>query len=461
MTLSVFYDFETSDRFFLSQILSYSFIAVDDSLAIVKEMSGTIHLSRLQLPAREALLTNRIDILKHQAAASRDECETALEIRNFLDALCRENRQKLPLIGYNSSRFDLQFLRTTLMRNGINPYFENRLAYRDVLHAVKKLQALESDFPRPIAPETLHTGEPRLSLGLENISRELGILKAPQSHDARQDVLLTIDLAREIKERFGLDVCRYDGYEADFAEQTAGRGQVFMALEGNYDLRSPQRCVERPLSLLASDHRGALWIDLKRFKEGAGRGSVNYVTKSTGTLIVQPEPVRDPAWTQTAAEASREFAGLNTRNFFQTSLCDIEQDIYRLDPAAIDALYEAIWLDRPARLETSGNRDARVIFTRNRLARFKQSLNQNAGMNKKLKDYGLYRYGGNALLWRTEPSEGKARPEAWHWKLSDALREIEAILPKLGPADAAILESLREFYLSSEIYQLCAESLAP
>ena len=58
----IFYDFETSSRDLLGQILSYAFIVTDSQFTPIQELIGTIKLNRTQLPAIEAILVNKLDI---------------------------------------------------------------------------------------------------------------------------------------------------------------------------------------------------------------------------------------------------------------------------------------------------------------------------------------------------------------------------------------------------------------
>ena len=146
---SIFFDLETSDKNPIRQILNYSFILVDDDFSIVSELSGLIQLSRLQLPAPEAILANRIDVTQHQKLAIDTEREAMAKIQSFIEH-CIElhaGNEKLPIIGYNSARFDIPYLRTSLIRNGINPYFSGKIIIRDLLFASRKLAASDVRFP--------------------------------------------------------------------------------------------------------------------------------------------------------------------------------------------------------------------------------------------------------------------------------------------------------------------------
>ena len=121
----IFYDFETSSRELLGQILSYSFIVTDTDLHPIEECNGLIKLNRTQLPELNALLVNRINILTHQDRGL-SEYDSAKKIHCFLDQ-CIAKYGPCKLVGYNSNQFDLNFLRVILTRYGLNPYFKGQL----------------------------------------------------------------------------------------------------------------------------------------------------------------------------------------------------------------------------------------------------------------------------------------------------------------------------------------------
>ena len=58
----IFYDFETSQKDFLGQILSYYFVLVDEHYQPIKECAGLIKPNRMELPACGAILVNQLSI---------------------------------------------------------------------------------------------------------------------------------------------------------------------------------------------------------------------------------------------------------------------------------------------------------------------------------------------------------------------------------------------------------------
>ncbi|MCB0310854.1 MAG: hypothetical protein KDD42_06450, partial [Bdellovibrionales bacterium] len=322
---AIFYDLETTDSCFLGQILNYSFIHVGDDFEIVSECSGEIRVSRLQLPAPRAILTNRVNLVEHQETAQKGEPSALIEISNFIWEAIKQAKGKLPLIGYNSARFDLPFLRTSFIRNGINPYFGGKICYSDLLFAVRKLAAGDPNFPLPRSSDDPN----KLSLRLESVTTELGLLSGVQTHSSRDDVILTIDLAKALLERFSLDVRSCQFYEATDFDKSARQGQVVYQLNPQYDLTSGSPFSRTPLTLLDCDHRSALWINLERYASGSGRSSVFWVSKTNGYLFIEPELEPSAEEVDNAQAALKEFARINLKNYFPPSTCDVEQDIYR------------------------------------------------------------------------------------------------------------------------------------
>jgi len=503
--VAIFYDLETSDKSPIGQILNYSFIAVDKNLSPVAECSGDIRFTRLQLPSPEAILKNRVHVTKHQASVSITEREAMASIAQFIAAQIKSfqsdssvapqgTKQKLVFIGYNSSKFDLPFLRTSWIRNGMNPYFGGNLLYKDLLLGVRKLSISHPEFPRFAAegpPRRRPDGEvetPRLSLSLETITHALRLLEGAQSHHSRDDVLLTIKLAKTLQEKFGLDILTYEPFEAGPWLKAPTPGRIFWMFSPNYSLAQDE--VEKkgtsertPLALLEANYRYALFINLERFARGEGRRSIQWFNQAGGALyfggaaeeresIVSAEGDH-MALGALAAKAREELKGITLGNFFSTSTCDIEQDIYRLDMARIGALEKALWGGDTKPLSELKDREAKIVYLRALLAQYRwetgalpnppesATSQQDARMAGMLRDYALHRYGGKLQL--TKSLEGVAVDDAFHASLAQLyarLNACEAEAKTRGAAtDLELLQAVREFYEQSEIVQLAGDKL--
>ena len=466
---SIFYDLETSDKNTIGQIINYAFIVVDKNFKIVDELCGKIKLSCLQLPSPSAILANRTDLLLHQKEAVESEKEAMLSIAQFIDQQIQKFNQKVYLIGYNSTRFDLPYLRTSLIRNGLNPYFSGKLIYKDLLLAARKLSLSHEGFPRAkseikkLSADNLDAPkEDRLSLSLQTLSQQFGILKGTQRHESREDVLLTIDLARRFVSDFDLDVRVYDSYEAAKFHHFKKGSFAINSLSPQYDLSEDSIYIETPMTLLDVNHRYALWINLDRYVDGEGSSSIFWYNQNGGALFCNQEPIQDEHILDIAEEAVKELQGISLKNFFTKSTCDIEQDIYRLDVSLIDSLNKAIWYGKKDAISSTQNKDAKVILLRNELANYTWGGKQDKEVSEMLKKYAIYRYGGQAKLSKfdsPEVTQDKEESSAYHATLKQMILELDTLSKSANKEDLSLLDSLMQFYKESAIYINCSKEL--
>lgn len=199
MPAYIFYDFETSSRDLLGQIMAYSFIVTDGHLEPMDELNGLIRLNRTQLPDVEAILTNQINVTELQQQGDV-EYVAAHKMYRFIEKQL-QTHQIIILSGYNANSFDLNFFRNMLIRYGINPYFDGKIIYRDILHYV---MSLAFTFPEKFkwTPASSEQGWRFYSFRLEDVAKAAGLLNKAQSHHAREDVLLTIELVKWLEREF-------------------------------------------------------------------------------------------------------------------------------------------------------------------------------------------------------------------------------------------------------------------
>jgi len=442
---SIYFDFETSDRYCIGQLLNYCFIVVDENFVLQEECAGTVALTPLQVPSLGALLANRIRILDHcveKIPAMRSEREAALHIYSFIMRLTKQ--EKFALIGFNSFKFDVPFLRTVLIRNGLNPYFNSNLVYRDLYPAVQYLACTNESFPRT----TNQKGE--FSLSLEAVTRHLNLLEGAQSHESRADVVLEIDLARVLSQKFSLNIVSWDAYMAGFAHSLP-RGTLVHQLKPG---REENKLRLKPLMLLDCDKRNSLWVDLERYSEKkpaltlgkikGGQLLVAPYTKIADSKHAETENTRDLALT----EYNQENSYMNLQRYFlRKSECDIEQDIYRLEFEDLDRLHAALHdrgldsVNQDRIIRKSDSKDLKVLWARAKLA---TSQPDNPGYTQLLQMYGKYRYGGGQLLlsrYNHNPSFATSRSEL----LADVLKPLE------NPEDEEIRNQLSQFYRTSAV----------
>lgn len=193
--IQVFYDFETSSLSLSGQVISYCFLALSNDGSLLQELSGLVTLTRCELPDLDALLITRLSI-QHLHQYGKPEPTVALEIFTFLFNLI-EAHGKIVLCGYNSNQFDLKFLRSLLIRHGLNPYFYGKIEYRDVLHWVRYLGMSHTQFPMQLHADGYWT------FSLEQMARAHGVTTLPQTHNAIDDVQLTIHLVSQLETIYG------------------------------------------------------------------------------------------------------------------------------------------------------------------------------------------------------------------------------------------------------------------
>lgn len=450
---SIFFDLETSDLEPIGQILNFSFIVVDRSWTIVDELSGRIRLSRLQLPRAGAIVANRIDVQEHQRLATLNELEAMGQIDEFVRRIISAHpKWSVPLIGYNSSRFDLLHIRTSLIRNGMNPYWP--LLYRDLLQVVQKLALTSAEFEAMRSSMASELGlEP--TQRLEFISRCLGTLKGAQLHESRADVILTIETAQRIQERFAVDVRSFESYEVR-AIHRAARGTV---IEG---ARLGPRAEWRPYTFHTGTDRSALWLDLRHYTEQgrsaeAARGALRWASCTTQGFLFKQQ--LEGEWNGIAREALAHVKQVTLDNYFPESTCDIEQFIYRISPGDIPSLAEHF----PKRKSPERwNPDMRTLHLRHRLANYQMGAGSDTAVQRALADYARYRYGGRLQLAKTirEPDEEDSTQHQFHMTLREMMMELEELSASTSDSEVrALLNSLKHFYLESEIYQLVGAEL--
>ncbi len=454
---TVFYDLETSDRYFCGQIINYAFLEVGAEFDIRSEHCGEVRLGRLQLPSPEAILTNRTDVMRLQETAKLSEKEALLGIWEYLANLIRTSEMPLQLIGYNSSKFDLPFLRTSFIRNGLNPYFEGKLVPGDLLHASRKLAASAQGFPR--APAEGKDRE-RLSFSLENLCRQFGLLQGGQSHESRGDVLLTIELAKIYKQKFGLDIRTYSAYEVPTSARV---GDIVVGIGPQYDSKAEQAFEATPYVLHDSNQRSALWVNLANYQRGKGRASIAWFGRGSSSFFLPKAAIAaDAELAALAPKAMSEFKEVTLQNFFPRSVCDIELDIYRLDFNALEALRQAIWERDPRRLKSLKSADADAVYDRHRLANYEWGKGKDERVSAMLREYALYRYGAKMHINKSSTALKEAEDlysADYHETYADLIGRIERYLGTTKGQDLALMEALRTYYQSSDIYRVAGVDL--
>ncbi len=457
--ISIFFDLETSTTNPIGQILNYSLIATDDNFNVIEECSGDIKISPLELPEPQAILANRINVIEHQKKNPLNEMMSMKRIYDFFEKIIKESGgEKITLIGYNSLKFDVPFLRTSMIRNGLSPYFAGKIIYRDLLFLVRKLSCVEKNFKRISAKDSKDIN--KLSLTLETTCQNYDILIGKQLHSSRDDVILTIELAKKLLEEFNADIRKFRGYELEYSEHLEYKNpeKIFTPIFPEYDLANSNTFVNRFYSLLDYSDKASLWIDLddfKKLKDGEKEKSIRWYNYNSSSLFKRGELTKISLdYVELSKEAIGNLKGINLDNYFSTTVCDIEQDIYRLPFNSLDLLNKFIWGDHsPISIEAK-NKDLNNVLSRWKIANFNWDLEKESENIKYLRMYANYRYGNEKMLllnkFATKESEEKSD---FHKSFSDLMLEIESLKKKenLNNEDVVLLSSLEEFYKESYI----------
>jgi hypothetical protein len=459
---AVFYDLETSDKNPIGQIINYCFIFVDDRLETIDELSGLVKLSRLQLPDSGAILANRTDIVKHQKEAHDHEEEAMRKIATFLESCIARSGGAISFLGYNSSRFDLNYLRTSLIRNGVNPYFNNQLLPRDLLQSVQKAYLCSNKFRELILKS--RAGEKRLSLSLETVGHALGLLDGAQAHESREDVVLTIRVAEWLRRECGIDPVIHEPYEGLQLHSTARSGSVYFLEQPEYDLDVGDFCARTPVTLLDANHKAGLWVDLERYASKQSPECIMWRSAAKHPFFVPPRASNDPDLQRLARAAMTQFKAITLKNFFKPSTCDVEADIYRLDFDNLAVYINAIKANDKKLLEQCTKPEAKILWARRMLASPRAKI-EDPKTAETLKKYALYRYGGKLQLARSVSEKEDDKDSGFHTSLSEMVQQLmrsrEAAVLTRNEEDQRLLDSLESYIRSSDIVKVAGNELLP
>lgn len=458
---AVYYDLETTDRNPIGQILNYSFIFVDHDGNSLDELAGLIKISRLQIPDSGAILANRTNVLEHQERAHEYEGQALKRIEAFLNSCIAKAGGAISFIGYNSSRFDLNYIRTSFIRNGINPYFGGKLIPRDLLQAVQKAYLTSQEFRDLILQQ--RQGEPKLSLSLQTVGHALKLLHGAQAHESHADVVLTISLSQWLKAHCGIDSTTFEAYEGGRLHSTVRSGAVYLRQEPEYDLTADNYVHETPVTLLDADHRSALWIDVEQYASRQDPTCIMWRSAAKHAFFVSTSALPDRELQRTARSAIVQFKGLTLKNFFEKSTCDIEQDIYRLDFDALDLYIKAVAANDKSILSECARPEAKVLWLRRQLASPQADI-RDPKTAEMLHKYALHRYGGKLQLVRNV-RESRGEEGAFHATLGEMVQRLllskEAAQLQGKKDDLVLLNALERFVRASDIAKVAGKELLP
>lgn len=188
----VIYDVETTGlRKGFDQILQFAAVHLDEELAVRGRFEVRCRLMPHIAPSPGALHVTGVDVRD----LLRTDQPSHYEMMRVIDGQLRQWRPAV-FLGFNSIRFDEEFLRQALYQCLLYPYLTNSggCARADVLALARVVAALRPDV---LTPHRDPDG--RAVFRLADLARANGIA-APQAHVAAADVEITLALCRRLKD---------------------------------------------------------------------------------------------------------------------------------------------------------------------------------------------------------------------------------------------------------------------
>jgi exodeoxyribonuclease-1 len=188
-----FYDTETSGRFpSSSRVMQFAGIRTDTDLNIIGEPDDIlIKLSPDILPEPDAVLVHGVS----PQQTLMDGITEAEFSRYFQDEIATP---ETVFIGFNSVRFDDEFMRYMMYRNFYEPYewqWKDGRSRWDLMDALRMMRALRPDGIKwPVGED----GRPTVKL---TSMTEINGLDHENAHTAIADVRATVDLAKLVREK--------------------------------------------------------------------------------------------------------------------------------------------------------------------------------------------------------------------------------------------------------------------
>lgn len=417
----IFFDLETTDSHSTGQILEYAFVHTDGDMNPISTLEGTITLGRTQIPSPMAILVTGIDIKDH--LSNEESFEEKYEpwvigsssvdqniLKNFnekdsmniISDWIRNICEKHPtiILGHNTNKFDVPFLRTSMIRNGISPYFPVN-DYADTRNMLRFLCCQE-----PSVLEKLKSGGDR-TFSLENACRVFGIIddNTVQSHRAMDDVIIMIQLCIKLKRLYGIDPHTVNNLKHLFKTPSLNN-KIIPAKVLNYDDNGEVSIVSTDLMVYGIyNKKYYLFMEKdKTFKlsEQIEDDSISFDEskkllkwcKSDGDFFfLEYDLARKPdSESDRLLKYKRKIQDLHNisiDNFFPDKICDIEKHIYLMNFKGLNELEKAIKNNTSKNIT---NNYAKSLYTR-----YKYNIQDidtsNEHFIKNFKQYLDYRYG--------------------------------------------------------------------
>ena len=456
MSRLIIFDLETTEKYALGQIINLAAIAVNHKFEVIDKLRLDVSLSRTQLPSPEALLVNRTNLTKHKEIAVLNERQAIMKLFDFVKNQIDENRVgEVIIAGQNTSRFDLEFLRSNALRSGLYPYF-SRVIYSDLIFLSKKLVLTNPEVRKLLTKE-----DGTISVSLEFLTNQLGVSLGKQTHDSLDDVMLTLEVFKHYAKNYDLNVFEYDAYEADAFHPKHGDVFKVATVEAS-------KVAERMYALHWEDQKYALWLNVTDFKPELGKKNLWWKTKRNSSMIIT-ERVKDKEIIERAKQMLNhpDVVDVDVDTYFDIPDCDPELHITTVKYKNIEAAVDYMNSGDPSKIKALEN-EGTPAHT-NMLEFIKRNAmiyREGEVADKLLRSYALKRYSGKMKTQKFTYGEEKPYSakhidrEVYHPSLKQRLATIETLLKeKTKEEDKEILLALKEHILSSDIVKLCPELL--
>lgn len=444
---TIFFDLETTDLNPIGQILNFAFVEYDKDWNFKSCYKDKIKISKLQLPSPEAILANKVDVIQHNKEAEDLEHIAMAKIQKYIQSIVEWGDTRL--IGYNSHRFDVPFLRTSMIRNGLNPYFGGSLKYGDVFHVVKRLACDNPSFKDAL----IKKADGSISYSLESIAKSFKLMdeNATQDHESLSDVYLTVKVAKHLLDNYGIDVRTYCSYEPLSKSGGYDVVKVFPFRDENGNKVEDDYCY---LTLLEQNKTQSLWINIKQFEDGLGKKSVSWYNKNSSPFYVS-EFVKDSEWKKRAELARNGLSDINLQNFWPEKNCDIEQFIFMLPINEISALYDAVWRRDLFLIRENKSKYASQLYLR-----FLANVLDVDQMESFILEYSLYRYGGKLKLDKDNFVDSYV-PGVYNKSFHRTYKELLHTIDELSknPDNFFLMSQLKTFYENSVVNSISGKEL--
>jgi hypothetical protein len=459
----IFFDLETSDKNFVGQILNYCFVLTDSKFEQKTVFRGTIRLSKTQIPDPAAIFANKINIKDHIDYEESHSIETVDGVEhinlnmfserdsfNMVKEWLDSQVKKFPamLVGHNSDKFDVPFLRTSMIRNGINPYFNSNMLYGDTKNFLKSCAARDGNILNDLLEGNIKT-----PFKLENACRTFGILDDDkvQIHESYYDVLDTIELVKKLHDL---------GFDISEQKVLPKKSKLLKLKSAKYEDGIFHSFEEKLMYPYSINKKYCLFLDVEKclnhdfFRAeldlDTARELAVWVKNDSGFFEWEEENDKNKfIEMEKISSLIYSSTNLSIDNYFPEKTCDIEQHIYMMPFGDMNDLCKAI---EQYEAKGSTNIQLKGNYAKKLFNRFK--LNHIEEKDEKyfevLGKYYFHRYGGVMKTSRFNNDsvyEAGTYSEDFHETLDEYYKKIKDILDESKDNHSIeIFSSLKNYF---------------